>query len=156
VGEDTAVANLFGGEIVTMEGSDEPTVAVVSSPAAPATKAPQDDVSSAWETGSEGGGGLGSPQPPTTTHQPMASPDVRNLPNFRIMEGLFEEGYDTDGQPPPQYNEEAEAFDEESIGGELEEETPTDVDQTSIFVAISADELAKMTVSTLKRIHHTC
>jgi hypothetical protein len=148
---DSAVANLFGGAIV--EESTATAVAVAVEGVSDTTNAAppaNDDASSAYESCSDGPG-LGTPQPPVPRQEAMASPVIRTLPHIRILEGLQELGYDTDGLPAPEQEEELDPVEEEPTLADLEDISPSAEDETPRFIPIPAANLSKMTVAALKR-----
>jgi hypothetical protein len=95
-----------------------------------------------------GGDGVLSPNPAEERHQPMASSVVRKLPNFWILEGLHESGYDSDGLSPSKVPKEPKIAELEAIP---EEEAPAAADKTPILVPISVAKMDKLSVATLNR-----
>ena len=142
-------ANLFG-ENLTVEASPEAADASAASPeaadaSAASPPAPVQDAPA-----------VSTPPTKEKDVHPMASPAVNILANFKGLEAGFQEGYDTDAELPPAYNQEAEepVFEGEAVVsneiGDSNGSEPNALEFAPRFVAISAADIAKLTIAKLK------
>jgi hypothetical protein len=133
---------------------EEPTAAAAAEAAEAseaAEMAPSVGVSTAATTAT-----AESPPPTKLPAQPMPSPEIRALPNFKRLEARFQDGYDSDGLPAPVYDMEAEEFDEEAVVlAPVDEGTTTAASVPSVpsephFIFLSAADIDKLTIPRLK------
>jgi len=117
---------------------------------------PNNNSNDAWDVAGDNSndGWEGSPSnKPRNEPQPMGSPDVRKIANLEQLENKFEDGYDSDGNPPPPGTSDDIEFEEDehrpAAPGEKQDECPL-IDKTPRHIPIADADLEKLTLPKIK------